>query len=121
MARIHFIGRPHARGRPVTDVWPKYQALIVRTEGAARVSDAMAWGVPHTLPGKRPGTTATKRVTNVRNLSSPFWKSMIAKPEQHCLVPITQFAEPKIGMGREEHWFKVSSELLAVFAGMCWT
>ncbi len=103
---------------PVADVWPKYQALIVRTEGAARVADTMAWGVPHTLPGKRPGTTITKRVTNVRNLSSSFWKSMLAKPEQRCLVPFTQFAEPKIGMGREEHWFKVSSEPLAAFAGI---
>lgn len=103
---------------PVTDVWPKYQALIVRTEGDARIADTMAWGVPHTLPGKRPGTTVSKRVTNVRNLASSFWKSMIARPEQRCLVPFTSFAEPKVGEGRAEHWFNVATAPVAAFAGI---
>jgi putative SOS response-associated peptidase YedK len=80
--------------------------------------DAMQWGVPLSLPGKRPGTTVTKRVTNVRNLSSPFWRSMLAKPEHRCLVPFTAFAEPKPNAGREEVWFKVPSYPVSAFAGI---
>jgi putative SOS response-associated peptidase YedK len=52
-------------------------------------------------PGKRPGTTITKHVTNVRNLKSSFWKSMLANPERRCLVPFSRFAEPKAGQSRE--------------------
>ena len=70
-----------------TDINPRYQAPIMRTEGGARILETMAWGVPLTIPGKRPGTTITKHVTNVRNLASPFWKSMLTNPERRCLVP----------------------------------
>lgn len=31
----------------------------------------MQWGVPPTVKAKRPGTTVTKRITDIRNLSSP--------------------------------------------------
>jgi putative SOS response-associated peptidase YedK len=72
-----------------TDVWPKRRGLVVRSEGSSRIAEAMTWGVPLTVPGKRPGTTITKNVTNVRNLTSPFWRSMLAKPSQRCLVPFT--------------------------------
>lgn len=64
---------PRRAVEPKADVWPKYPATVVRTEGDARIADTMQWGVPMTIPGKRPGTTVTKRVTNVRNLTSPFW------------------------------------------------
>ena len=103
---------------PETDLWPKRQALIVRNEGGRKALDSMAWGVPLTAPGKRVGTTVTKHITNVRNLASPFWKSMLAKPSQRCLVPFTSFAEPKIGAGREEHWFAVNGASLCAFAGI---
>ena len=101
-----------------SDVWPKRQGLVVRSVGGAAVLDAMAWGVPLSVPGKRPGTTITKGVTNVRNLTSPFWRSMIARPEQRCLVPFTQFAEPKPGAGREEVWFTVGGVEISAFAGI---
>jgi putative SOS response-associated peptidase YedK len=101
-----------------SDVWPKRQGLIVRPVNGRAVFDAMAWGVPITLPGKREGSTVTKRVTNVRNLTSPFWRSMLSKPEQRCLVPFSTFAEPKPNAGREEVWFKVTGAPLAAFAGI---
>jgi putative SOS response-associated peptidase YedK len=100
------------------DVWPKYQGVIARVDNGQTILDSMAWGVPITLPGKREGTTLNKRVTNVRNLSSPFWRSMIANPERRCLVPFSTFAEPKPNAGREEVWFKVTDAPVAAFAGI---
>lgn len=102
------------------DVWPKREAAVVRgseADGGA-VADIMRWGVPLSLPGKRAGSVVTKHVTNVRNLDSPFWRGMLVKPEQRCLVPFTRFAEPKAGAGREEHWFSIPGQPLAAFAGV---
>ena len=100
------------------DIWPKYQARIVRIVDGSRVEDSMQWGVPLKMAGKRPGTTVTKRITNVRNLASPFWRSVLAKPEQRCLVPFTSFAEPKPGAGRAEIWFSVKEAEVSAFAGI---
>lgn len=103
---------------PATDVWPKRPAVIVRSEEGARIADVMYWGVPTSVPGKREGVTLEKRVTNVRNLASPFWRSMLCSPAQRCLVPFTTFAEPKQGEGRAEHWFSIPSDPVAAFAGI---
>lgn len=100
------------------DVWPKYQALIVRVESGQKRLDAMQWGVPLVMKGKRPGTTVTKRITNVRNLTSPFWRSTLSKPEYRCLVPFSRFAEPKPGAGKEECWFAVKEAPVSAFAGI---
>lgn len=100
------------------DIWPRRQAQIVRNGDDGAQLDAMQWGVPITVPGKRAGTTLTKRVTNVRNLSSPFWRAMLERPEQRCLVPFSAFAEPKPNAGREEVWFTVPSQPVAAFAGI---
>ena len=106
------------------DHWPRRVAAVVRhlpataaNDGGA-IIDRMIWGVPLSLPGKRAGTTVTKHVTNVRNLNSPFWRSMLAKPEQRCLVPFSSFAEPQIGEGRSEHWFHIKDRPVAAFAGV---
>jgi putative SOS response-associated peptidase YedK len=102
------------------DVWPRREAAVVRqsAEAGGAFVDVMRWGVPLSLPGKRPGTTVSKYVTNVRNLASPFWRSMLAKPEQRCLVPFSRFAEPVIGGGKAEHWFSVTGREIAAFAGV---
>ena len=115
-----FIGQPSLAVIPeaATDVWPKRPAVVVREVDSERIVDMMTWGVPLTVPGKRPGTTLTRNVTNVRNLSSPFWRSMMMTPAQRCLVLFTTFAEPKIGCGREEHWFTIADRPLAAFAGI---
>jgi putative SOS response-associated peptidase YedK len=100
------------------DVWPKRQALVVRQSGGVKVLDAITWGVPLATPGKRPGTTVNKQITNVRNLESPFWRAMLVRPEQRCLVPFSAFAEPKPNAGREEVWFAVPNATSAAFAGI---
>lgn len=100
------------------DQWPRRPALVVRPGEGGAVIDAMRWGVPMTMKGKRPGSTVTKHVTNVRNLKSPFWRSMLSAPAQRCLVPFTQFAEPKPNAGREEVWFAVPGEEISAFAGI---
>lgn len=106
-----------------TDIWAKRPGLVVRLDNGTKTIDAMSWGVPMTLPGKRPGTTITKHVTNVRNLASPFWRSMLANPAQRCLVPFSSFAEPKPGRDAEtgrpaEYWFTVNETPVAAFAGI---
>ena len=100
-----------------TDVYPKRAGMIVRKVDGLVLSDVMAWGVPCQVRGAS-GKMLEKRVTNVRNLSSNFWKSMLANPAQRCLVPFSTFAEPKIGQGREEWWFNVVNQPLAAFAGI---
>ncbi|MDE1467937.1 SOS response-associated peptidase family protein [Aurantiacibacter sp. D1-12] len=102
--------------KPAEDLWPRRLGYVVRQEKHGRVVDTATWGVPLTLKGKRPGTTTTKYITNVRNLTSPFWRSTLANPPQRCLVPFTEFAEPK--QGREEYWFSIPSRPVAAFAGI---
>jgi putative SOS response-associated peptidase YedK len=109
---------PQDAAEIAAEIWPRKKAWTVRQERAGAFADVMTWGVPLTLPGKRPGTQVTKHITNVRNLNSPFWRSMLANPEQRCLIPFARFAEPKIGAGREEHWFHVSDRAVSAFAGI---
>lgn len=100
------------------EVWPRYQGVVARAVEGKRVLDTMQWGVPLKMKGKRPGSTVTKRITNVRNLSSSFWRSMLTKPDNRCLVPFNEFAEPKPDAGREEVWFNVNDAPVSAFAGI---
>lgn len=101
-----------------SDLWPRRQALVVRKADGQASLDAMHWGIALSLPGKRPGTTVTKYLTNVRNLDSPFWRTTLNQPAQRCLVPFTRFAEPVVGAGRLEAWFAVSQAPTSAFAGL---
>lgn len=107
-------------GKP--DIYPKYEALVVRKEDGRRRLDCMAWGIVRTMPGKS-GKPVKKAITNVRNLESPFWRSTIASPAQRCLVPFTSFAEPRPGKDPEtgrpaNWWFTVEGEPCSAFAGI---
>lgn len=109
---------PSAHIEYAQEVWPKRQGLIIRETSGKKVADTMQWGVPLKMKGKRQGTTITKRITNVRNLKSNFWRSTLSTPAQRCLVPFNQFAEPKPNAGREEVWFKVNEKPVSAFAGI---
>jgi putative SOS response-associated peptidase YedK len=104
------------------DTYPKYENVVVRKLDGERVLDCMAWGIIRTMPGKS-GKPMKKAVTNVRNLSSPFWRSTLANPTQRCLVPFTSFAEPRPGRDPEtgrpaNWWFTVEGEECCAFAGI---
>ena len=103
------------------DVYPKYQAPVIRSEASGRVAELMAWGFPTQVQGKT--NMLTKYVTNARNLASPFWKGSAATPAKRCLVPFRKFAEPRPGKdpatGRPANWwFTVNDCEVAAFAGL---
>jgi putative SOS response-associated peptidase YedK len=104
---------------PPGELFPKQLAWVARQSGGARHLDVMAWGFPHTVPGKS-GKPIVKAVTNVRNYTSPFWRSALANPERRCLVPVTAFSE--YGPGEKGHlplyWFDVPSRPILSFAGV---
>ena len=98
------------RGRlPPPELFPKYDAYVVRKEGGGRTLDVMRWGVP--LNGKP--------ITNVRNLSSPFWRNMLASPDRRCLVPVSEFCEWEGDKGvKVARWFSVADSSIFAFAGI---
>jgi putative SOS response-associated peptidase YedK len=113
---------------PVPDIFPTgnktpfYGTVIVQS-GSERTIERMEWGVPTQVPSKRdPAIKLTKYVTNVRNLSSSFWRSMLTNPAQRCLVPVTSFSEYGIAPGEDGkkplHWFDVPSRPIFAFAGI---
>ncbi|UUL82222.1 SOS response-associated peptidase [Sphingomonas qomolangmaensis] len=111
---------------PPPELFPDRRAYVVRSEGAAVALDAMQWGFPHKVPGKRidPVTGKPKmldrKVTNVRNLQSSFWRSALTNPERRCLVPVTSFSEYGPGpIGKKPlWWFDVPSRPIFSFAGI---
>src|SRR3546814_12663938 len=80
----------------------------------------MNWGFPTQVKGKT--KTIIKNVTNARNIESPFWKGAASNPARRCLVPFTQFAEPRPGKDAEglpaQWWFTINDQLIPCFAGL---
>ena len=99
------------------EIYPNRMAPVIRhDEGALKLED-MQWGFPG------PQAARGRPVTNVRNLSSPFWRSALGNPGRRCLVPVTKFsewsAEPNPETGRKvKHWFGMEDESLFAFAGI---
>jgi len=101
------------------EIYPDQAAPVLVAGRAAedpRRLGTMRWGLPGFGQVKRP-------ITNIRNLSSPMWRSAIGNPRQRCLVPVTAFsewsAEPDPVTGRKrKHWFAVRDAELFAFAGL---
>jgi putative SOS response-associated peptidase YedK len=97
------------------EIFPGYEAPVLRRDGDALSLDMMTWGFPGpTAAGGRP-------VTNVRNLGSPFWRSALNDPRRRCIVPVTQFcewtAEPHPETKRKQKvWFALKEDSDPVFA-----
>lgn len=102
---------------PPPELFPKRMCWVMRQDDSSRVLDIMRWGVPLTMKG--PKGPVTKPVTNVRNLTSPFWKSTIGKADFRCLVPVTDFCEWEGETGAKHgRWFSVPSRPIFAFAGV---
>ena len=104
---------------PNPELFPKREGLVVRTgeESGGRVLDVMRWGFPP--PPAKPGERARAPVTNVRNLSSPFWRGALGRADRRCLVPVTSFCEWEGEKGAKlERWFSLPSVPVFAFAGV---
>lgn len=103
---------PETGKLPPPELFPDRPGYVVRQQGSTRVLDVMTWGFP-------PPTTSRAPVTNVRNLSSPFWRSALSRPDRRCLVPVTSFCEWEGEKGAKvARWFSVTSAPVFAFAGV---
>jgi len=100
---------PEPEPLPPPELFPKRIGWVVRQDGGARILEAMHWGVPFN----------GKPVTNVRNLQSNFWRSMLRNPANRCLVPVTDFCEWAGEKGSKvAHWFSLPDAPIFAFAGI---
>ncbi len=96
---------------------PRSRAWIVRQDDRGRGVDVMAWDV---LNGAGKFT-----MTNVRQLRLPPWRRLAERPENRCLIPLTEFCEwtpdvHDVGGGKPlkgEIWFAVTDQPVFTVAG----
>jgi putative SOS response-associated peptidase YedK len=93
------------------ELYPNARSWAVRANDRGRGVDVMTWDVL--------GGAAAWLMTNVRNLGLPQWKRLAEKPENRCLVPLTEFAEwtpapIDLDVGKKpvkgEMWFAVTDQ-----------
>ena len=88
MRRLFGVAPDSAPNLPVFDeIYPDRDApvILARADDTRHIA-LMRWGFP-------PPVAATRPVTNVRNLASPFWRTALSRPDRRCLVPVTAFAD----------------------------
>lgn len=103
--------------RDPVELYPNSKAYVVREERARRGVDVMSWDVL--------GGQARWPMTNVRNLRLSQWRALAARPEQRCLIPLTEFCEwtpdkHQVGEGapiKGEVWFAVPEQPIFAVAG----
>jgi putative SOS response-associated peptidase YedK len=109
---------PEPERLPPPELFPRKPAWVFRKEDGERLVDVMQWGVPLATKTKT-GKPSKKWVTNVRNLTSPFWRSMLNRPSQRCLIPAAEFCEWSGEAGsKTTHWFGVRDSEMFCFAGI---
>lgn len=94
-------------------IFPDQLAPVIHTaRDGVRELAMMRWGFPH------PPKLGTRPVTNIRNLSSSYWRGWL-KPEWRCVVPATSFCEYTDTQPKVPHWFAVAPDRpLFAFAGI---
>ena len=117
-AKRLFYERPRDNRFDPQELRPTGRAYVIREEGGERAWDVMAWDVL--------GGQAKWPMTNVRNLALPQWKRLAERPENRCLVPLTEFCEwtpGRIDLGdgkpplKGEMWFNVLDQDVFAVAG----
>ena len=105
------------RFNPV-ELMPRSRAYVVREDERGRGLDIMSWDVL--------GGAAAWPMTNVRNLGLPQWRRLAEKPQNRCLVPLSEFCEwtPEahdLEDGKKpvkgEMWFQATDQALFAVAG----
>jgi hypothetical protein len=87
-------------------------APIVRLADGERELLQMRWGFPP------PPKVGNHPVTNVRNVSSPFWRAWL-KPQYRCLVPLTSFSEYADTKPRKTPiWFALNKDAISCHAAL---
>jgi putative SOS response-associated peptidase YedK len=103
-------------GNAVLEVFPKSVAPVLKTgENEQLEWTRMRWG----LPG--PKTTGGAPVTNIRNIKSPHWRSLLGV-QHRCLVPFTAFSEYEDASPKGAkviRWFAPPDRGMLFFAGIC--
>ncbi|GGE85712.1 SOS response-associated peptidase [Niveispirillum cyanobacteriorum] len=95
------------------EIFPDRLAPVVRMEDGIPTWRAMRWGMP-------PFKDTAHPITNIRNLTSPWWQRWLSPPNR-CLVPFERFAEYTADPGpKKDVWFRVTDDRPAAFAGI-WT
>ncbi|MET1756531.1 SOS response-associated peptidase family protein [Novosphingobium sp. RD2P27] len=114
MAQL-FSERPRDNRFDPVELRPKSRSYVVREQDGERAWDVMTWDV---LGGK-----AKWPMTNVRQLALPQWRRLAEKPENRCIVPLTEFCEftpdkHDLGDGRPplkgEMWFSTDQRVFPV-------
>jgi putative SOS response-associated peptidase YedK len=100
------------------EIYPNYKAPVLRRNRSGLKLEMMTWGFPG------PQAVGARPVTNVRNLSSPFWRSALKEPARRCLVPVTQFCEwtaapDPMTKRKTKKWFALADDAPFAFAGIC--
>lgn len=103
-------------GNAVLEVFPKSFGPVLKLNQSGELEwQKRRWGIPG------PPKLGAVPVTNIRNLKSPHWRSLLKK-EFRCLVPFTAFSEyedasPK---GKKQiRWFAPPDRGMLFFAGIC--
>lgn len=113
-----FDERPRDNRFDPQELRPKSRAYVIREQDSERGWDVMPWDVL--------GGQAAWPMTNVRNLTLPQWRTLAEKPENRCLVPLTEFCEwtpdkHDLGDGKPplkgEMWFSVTDQPVFAVAG----
>ena len=113
-----FIERPRDNRFNPVELRPRSRNYVIREQDGKRAWDVMTWDVL--------GGQAAYPVTNVRNLKLPQWRRLAEKPENRCIIPLTEFAEftPEkhdLGDGKPplkgEMWFSVADQPIFAVAG----
>lgn len=92
--------------------YPDRQAPVLTSSNDTVELQVMKWGLPAWKEGMR-------GITNVRNLESGFWKSLLSNPESKCLVPVSSFCEWEGEKGNKRKvWFAMKNYPVFAFAGL---
>lgn len=118
LATLWGVDRPMDNRFNPVELMPRGRAYVVREQDGRRGLDIMSWDVL--------GGGASWPMTNVRNLGLPQWRRLAEKPENRCLVPLSEFCEwtpdvHDLGDGKKplkgEMWFRVTDQPLFAVAG----